>query len=184
MYKRGGPSPRGIWGSKTKVILFTLFCVYLVILSKLILFKHIGSFSNLYRYLTPEYDYFNWRSHNFIPFKTIFYYLFLAELNLNIKINNLVGNIMGFIPFGFMLPLLSKRLLSLKMIVVATFCISFSFEIIQLVFMLGSFDVDDLILNTVGGILGFLVIKLILMVIYYIRGAKDGSVERYTNSKS
>ena len=99
-------------------------------------------------------------------------------------IDNLIGNIIGFVPFGFMLPLLSKRLLSLKIIVVATFCISFSFEIIQLVFMLGSFDVDDLILNTVGGILGYLIIKLILMVINYIRGAKDGSVERYTNSKS
>ncbi|WP_186577017.1 VanZ family protein [Aquibacillus kalidii] len=34
--------------------------------------------------------------------------------------------------------------------------VSLSFEIIQLVFKLGSFDVDDLILTTLGGILGYL----------------------------
>ena len=85
---------------------------------------------------------------NFIPFKTIIYYLFLADINLNIRVENLVGNMIGFSPFGFILPLFSKKFRSFKRVVIATICLSLTFELIQLVFKFGSFDVDDLILNT------------------------------------
>ncbi|MDQ7862227.1 VanZ family protein [Peribacillus frigoritolerans] len=47
---------------------------------------------------------------------------------------------------------------------IATFCLSFTYEILQLLFELGSFDTDDWILNTLGGVIGYLPIKLFYIV--------------------
>ncbi|MGE8081976.1 VanZ family protein [Peribacillus loiseleuriae] len=63
-------------------------------------------------------------------------------------------------PFAFILPLLSNRVLNFKTVTFATFSLSFTYEIFQLIFKFGSFDIDDLILNTLAGILGYFPIKL------------------------
>nr|WP_263323746.1 VanZ family protein [Neobacillus sp. Marseille-Q6967] len=141
-----------------KSVLFLILCLYLAILTKLILFKYIP-LSEIHQFNFTSNQYF-WRSNNFVPFKTIYFYLFLADLNTGIKIENLVGNVIGFAPFGFILPLLSKKFLNLKSITLATLSLSLTFEVLQLVFEFGSFDVDDLILNTLGGILGYIPIRV------------------------
>ena len=41
-------------------------------------------------------------------------------------------------------------------VICLTFLLSLSFETLQLIFKVGSFDVDDLLLNTIGGMLGYL----------------------------
>lgn len=146
-----------------KIILTLILCLYLAILTKLILFKYL-LLSEIIYHFNFTYDRYFWRSNNFVPFKTIYFYLFLADINFNIRVENLAGNIIGFMPFGFILPLLSKRFQKLGAIVAATFCLSLTFEILQLVFEFGSFDVDDLILNTLGGMLGYLPIKLLLLI--------------------
>jgi glycopeptide antibiotics resistance protein len=141
-----------------RIILSTLFCLYLLILSKLILFKFP---------ITNEFGYnqYLWNSSNFIPFKTIVYYLFLStDINFNIRVENLVGNIIGFVPFGFILPMLSKKLHNLKAVLILTFSLSLSYEALQISLGLGSFDVDDLILNTLGGVIGYLLIKFIYLI--------------------
>jgi glycopeptide antibiotics resistance protein len=66
-------------------------------------------------------------------------------------------------PFGFILPLLARKFQKLSTVTWATFCLSLTFELLQLIFEFGSFDVDDLILNTAGGILGYFPIKLIFL---------------------
>jgi glycopeptide antibiotics resistance protein len=91
--------------------------------------------------------------------------LYKAEINPNIRIENLAGNVVGFVPFGFILPLLTKRFQKFKAVTLATFSLSLAFEVIQLIFEFGSFDVDDLILNTLGGILGYIPIKIILIIV-------------------
>ncbi|USK74517.1 VanZ family protein [Peribacillus frigoritolerans] len=117
-------------------------------------------------------------SHNFIPFKTISHYLFLADVTPSIRMENIAGNIIGFVPFGLMLPLLSKRFSQLKSILIATFCLSFTYEILQLLFELASFDTDDLILNTLGGVIGYLPIKL-----FYIVFKKTGTIRNQTKGQ-
>ena len=62
----------------------------------------------------------------------------------------------GFIPFGFILPVISRRWRSGFLIVLSGFCLSFCVETIQLVTKVGCFDVDDLILNTAGAAAGYL----------------------------
>ncbi|RDW19646.1 VanZ family protein [Oceanobacillus chungangensis] len=149
-------------------------CFYLLVLSKLILFKYL-TIQDIISLLTLSFDGYYWNSYNFIPFKTITYYLFLAnDINFNIRVENLTGNIIGFIPFGFILPLLSSKFQSFKKITVATFCLSLAFELLQLIFRFGSFDVDDLILNTLGGMIGYISIKLIKIVSVYINHSWGG----------
>ncbi|MEH7081940.1 VanZ family protein [Neobacillus drentensis] len=146
-----------------KMTLFLILCLYLAILSKFILFKYIP-LSEIINHFNFTYDEYHWRSNNFVPFKTINFYLFLADINLYIRIENLAGNIIGFMPFGFILPLLAKKFQKLSAVTLTTFGLSLAFELLQLIFEFGSFDVDDLILNTLGGILGLLPIKLVLLL--------------------
>ena len=75
-----------------------------------------------------------------------------------------MGNIAIFIPMGVYLPLLIRR----KSIFVNTVCvalISAVVEVLQYIFAVGSADIDDVILNTVGGLIGvslFRVLELLL----------------------
>ena len=68
---------------------------------------------------------------------------------------NLVGNVLVFVPFGFLMPMASKER-SLIATVCYSFVLSLVVEISQILLKVGSFDVDDLLLNTVGGILGYI----------------------------
>lgn len=75
---------------------------------------------------------------------------------------NLFGNIILFIPLGIFLPFLSYRYRSLINVVVFAFISSASIETIQFIerqFEIYRFvDIDDVILNTLGAILGFVII--------------------------
>jgi len=142
---------------KTALVLILL--LYLAILTKLVLFKYIPLSEIIYHF-NFTYDGYRWRSNNFVPFKTIYFYLYLADLNLYIRISNLVGNVIGFAPLGFLLPLLSNKYVRVKAVIIAAFSLSLTFEVLQLLFEFGSFDVDDLILNTFGGLLGYFPIFL------------------------
>jgi|SRR5690625_4263588 len=154
-----------------KVLTVLLLLLYLLILVKQILINFLPLevvLQVIIDRLTfkSEVEIF-WGSHNFIPFKTIFYYFFSAsEMSFGVRIANLAGNVIGFMPFGFLMPILSKRFLNLKIITLATFCLSLAFELTQLIFGFGSFDVDDLILNTLGGVFGYFLISLIFTFIY------------------
>lgn len=69
---------------------------------------------------------------------------------------NLCGNVIAFMPFGFFWPLLWDFKANWLATTLNTFTLSLVAEVIQLVYKLGSFDVDDLLLNTIGGCLGYL----------------------------
>ena len=69
---------------------------------------------------------------------------------------NLVGNIVAFVPFGFFLPIMYPRCRNFLYTVFFSFEVSLAVETIQLVSKVGSFDVDDMLLNTIGGAMGCL----------------------------
>lgn len=73
---------------------------------------------------------------------------------------NLVGNVAAFLPFGAFLPALFEK--CKKFIPTTLLCFEFSLfvETVQLIGKVGSFDVDDILLNTLGGILGYLLYRL------------------------
>ena len=88
---------------------------------------------------------------NLIPFKEILRYP-VGSTNFYRQV---IGNIVLFIPFGFFATYYTKinRLGSISFI---TFLVSLTIEVVQK-YIGRSFDIDDIILNVVGGILGFLI---------------------------
>ena len=71
-------------------------------------------------------------------------------------ITNIFGNVLAFVPFGAILPVINRRTRSFLLIFLLSMEFSLMVETIQLIFKVGSFDVDDIILNTLGGVIGYL----------------------------
>lgn len=101
------------------------------------------------------------RSYNLIPFKTIWNYasgdIYVSK---SLVRHNIFGNIAVFIPYGLYLQVLLKNKDFGKslLIVIVT---SISIEITQFVFGLGAADIDDVILNVCGGVIGIIGYKVL-----------------------
>ena len=97
-------------------------------------------------------------SYNLMPFLEIRRFWQNREVIGNFAVFIiLAGNVLAFVPFGFFLPMLNRHTRGIFRMALFTFEFSFLVETIQLVSRVGSFDVDDLTLNTLGGILGYLI---------------------------
>lgn len=95
--------------------------------------------------------------YNLIPFVEIRrFWVYRKQLGFLAVFTNLFGNVAGFLPFGFMLPVITGKMRSGFLITLAGFGLSLTVEVIQLITKVGCFDVDDLILNTAGAALGYL----------------------------
>ena len=68
---------------------------------------------------------------------------------------NVFGNVLGFLPYGFILPVITGKMRNGFFIILSGFFISLTIEVIQLLTKVGCFDVDDMILNTLGAALGY-----------------------------
>jgi len=143
-------------------LLWSVFLVYAAILLKLILFKRPFSYiitHFLYHY-NSETIAINLKRANFIPFHTIQLYLH-TKLRAEYSIENLFGNILIFVPLGFLIPLMFAHTRSSWKIFAVSLLTSLVLETTQLITVLGSFDVDDLMLNTTGGMIGYFAFKLL-----------------------
>jgi glycopeptide antibiotics resistance protein len=78
-------------------------------------------------------------------------------IHTDYQYKNLGGNLLGFVPLGIFLPLLFRRLKLFPTVIAVVFIVSLGYELIQLYTGLGIFDIDDLILNTGGGMIGFII---------------------------
>lgn len=88
-------------------------------------------------------------------------FVHLAEYdNRKHMILNLIGNIGMFIPSGIILPIIYKKLNSFGKIVLTGFLMSLAIEILQLPFAVRTSDVDDLLLNTAGVNLGYVIYSM------------------------
>lgn len=156
------------------VLLLLVFLIYFYLLVKVILFKFSGfephyvstQFFNCLRQPEILWDRLQARG-NLIPFHEIannLVHIFLA-FNL-LSLINFFGNIVAFVPLGFLLPLLSRtKPIHIGTVALISFLVSLGFELTQLVLSIGTFDVDDLLLNTSGGASGFLLLKLVRFMI-------------------
>lgn len=100
--------------------------------------------------------------YNLIPFREISRFIVYADLlGPMAVISNLFGNIVIFMPFGFLVPILGRKKRNFWFTSLLSFALSLAVECIQLVTRTGCFDVDDIFLNTIGGMLGYLVYALV-----------------------
>lgn len=101
---------------------------------------------------TAEYRY------NLQPFQEIRRFIKYRDiLGFKYFFINVFGNVLAFMPLGFFIPALGNLRKNGLLVILICFSLSLLVEVIQLVFKLGSFDVDDLLLNTLGGLLGYIV---------------------------
>lgn len=101
-----------------------------------------------------------WQRANFIPFHSVWYYLISQQEPIEVGLVNVFGNILLFIPFGVLLPLVwrkARRFGNTVGIIAGT---SLLFEVLQMLLAIGNFDIDDVLLNTVGGMLGYALFAL------------------------
>ncbi len=128
--------------NKKKVVLYKdifnlIFIIYLLLLFQLVTTTDFESYSN-----------------NFIPFKEIMRY----DFDNSLFYRNVIGNIMLFVPFGYFVSFYLNNLKWYIALILTTIT-SVSTELIQM--NIGrSFDVDDIMLNIIGGILGYFIYKL------------------------
>lgn len=125
---------------------------YLVMLIRIVLFKQVALYNLFAAIGSME------RTINIIPFKSLF-----DMINNNISVTrileNVLGNIAIFIPFGLLVPIIQKD--KSPKIMLYGLITSAIIEIIQYVFALGSSDIDDLVFNTLGTIIGYVLYKII-----------------------
>ena len=134
----------------------------------MILLVYFLFFSEEYGRTEPYETY----KYNLELFKEIKRYWYNREkIGTLIFLINLVGNVVVFMPFGFLLPVMysdqrkdvvyrGHYFRSMLFVLLLGFLFSLVIEFIQLVTKVGCFDVDDLLLNTSGVLLGY--------IIYYI----------------
>ncbi|PEC47980.1 hypothetical protein COJ46_01160 [Bacillus sp. AFS077874] len=101
-------------------------------------------------------------NHNFIPFKSIVDTINYGSISIVLK--QIAGNVLLFIPLGFAFPILFFKITNKKTILIG-FTLSLAIELIQAIsgLFLGynyrSCDIDDIILNTIGTIIGLAMYK-------------------------
>lgn len=125
-----------------KELMMLIFAVYILCLFQVVTFQ----------------DDTSWASNNFIPFKEILRY----NISSRLFIKNVLGNMIMFLPFGFFVSYYLKSE-KIYMPVILTIIASLSIELVQLA--IGRvFDVDDIILNLLGGIMGYFIYSVIRII--------------------
>ena len=132
-----------------KEILMLGFIMYVIALFEVVTFQDVS-----------------WSSSNFIPFKEMLRY----EFGTKLFFKNVVGNMIMFIPFGFFTSYFLK-LKKIYSVFILTLLTSITIETTQL--LIGRvFDIDDIFLNIIGGLIGYFIFK----IIYKIKFLKKESI--------
>ena len=141
-----------------KKYILSLFFIYITII------LYFAVFSDFYHrnFIGMEWNFVIFKQYikacNFVPLKTIIFYIqcffnFSEEINTLDIFVNLIGNFICLIPLSFFIPYFEKKEPTRLRFSVYLLLISFGIEIIQLITMAGSFDIDDVILNSAGSII-------------------------------
>ncbi|PGV66510.1 VanZ family protein [Bacillus cereus] len=141
-----------------------LFLPYsFVLLFKLLLGRPAVYFDSLkYFFETGDWHFIHGGLINLVPLKSTIRYLngfdlthLLDPYNIDIVLMNTLGNVIIFIPFGFLLPLLFKQINNVKMASKIFIKFILLIESLQLLTFSGIFDIDDIILNMLGALIGY-----------------------------
>lgn len=134
-----------------RILEWLFFILYIAALLYFVFFAE-----SLGRVQTEQYRY------NLVPFKEINRFLQnWTYVGRKSVIFNIVGNVAAFVPLGMAIPMIGKGKPGFVTVVLYTVCLSISIELIQLVTKVGSCDVDDVMLNTIGGMLGWLIYRVL-----------------------
>lgn len=131
-----------------------IFFLYLLIVLKVIIFKYpLWQLREIAAGWEKDVILEGLDTANFTLFKTIRMYIdYSYKLN---SFENLVGNVVAFIPFGFLLPYVQPGSRRFFVLLLNAFLFVLGIEVFQLFSAFGAFDVDDILLNCVGAVMGW-----------------------------
>lgn len=137
---------------KHRIVAGVVFVLYFIVLFYFLFFsEEMGR-----TYTEREYHY------NLVPLKEIHRFIqYRKILGMRSVMLNIVGNVVAFMPFGTFLPVFVAKGKKFWFTSLYSFELSLFVETLQLITKVGSFDVDDLLLNTLGGILGYVLYRIL-----------------------
>ncbi|MGN0308339.1 MAG: VanZ family protein [Lachnospiraceae bacterium] len=141
---------------KRRKRLMLFFFFYLIILIKLVIFKYpIDYLLDIVKSWEKGVILEGLSTANFTLGKSIRMYIrYYPGLN---GFQNLFGNVLAFIPFGFLLPLCFEQSKKWWQVFLWSIFLVMGIELFQLFSAFGAFDVDDILLNMLGCLIGYLV---------------------------
>ncbi len=137
---------------KNKKLIKILFSIYILFLILFVVLKFDGNFERIISLhnsiIENEKD--GIRNINLIPFRSMSPYL--KNITETFAFKNIAANIVAFIPLGFFIS--NKNPKNVFKALIICLGVILSIELIQLFFKIGFFDVDDIILNFTGSLIG------------------------------
>lgn len=149
-----------------------LFILYLLTLMKVIIFKYpFEVMRQIAASWKKEVFWEGLSGANFELFRTIKLYVRHWDNKGINSFGNLVGNIIAFIPLGYLMPRLHKIFENLFLCMATALLFILGIELFQLFSAFGIFDVDDILLNGLGTLIGYLC--FVLMKLLTKKNRKD-----------
>lgn len=144
---------------KIGLLSFFLLMIYVAIVVYFVLFSdRLGRVDG---YSTYRY--------NLVPFEEIRRFIQYRDyVSTGAFTLNMIGNLLVFAPVGFLVPIWKTNKKGCPWIILYSFLFSLCIESLQLVTKVGVFDVDDLLLNTLGGVAGWICYKIVLNIFHYL----------------
>lgn len=147
------------------------FCLYLYLIVSFTLIDptlgRSGSFLYNNMYFVDKRQHYIDCFVNLIPFQTIdqIYITGFVKgyVSAYYMLFNLLGNIFAFMPFAFFLPLFFKKQRKWYVFLPTVLGVVILIEASQFLFMVGSCDVDDVILNVGGAMIFFFLLRIPLI---------------------
>jgi glycopeptide antibiotics resistance protein len=127
---------------RRRIVLTAVFIAYVLFLFDIALF----------RFPIPD------PRPNFVPFRSILHDVRAGGRNFVI---NFLGNLFAFVPMGLIPPLILRRRITPRQVALFSLTLSLMIEVPQFLTGRRVADVDDLILNTAGGLLGYAMVVLV-----------------------
>ena len=141
-----------------KLIIYALFAAYAVLALNLLFFMR----DSMWRFYTYK-EYFR-RNTNFVPFRTVMEFIgYIRDHDKvygDMSADNLLGNLAVFMPAGIFFPAVWKKQRDFRRFLLTVSAVIIGVELMQLLTMCGSCDIDDYILNISGTLLGFAISRL------------------------
>lgn len=146
---------------KNKIKIFTACILMVYTVEAVGIFFFPIYYNQQFRKLSPP-------DINLIPLYSITQYS--QHFSVGTAVREILGNVFIFIPVGLLLPMIFEKLRPIKNILICSFLMSLGIETIQLMESLLTHipnhvvDIDDVILNFIGGIIGYLIFNVLQAV--------------------
>jgi len=149
-----------IWGEIMYILYLIVWVGYLAVLTYIVLFKGTWDNTQSFIKMLQQSEGITKRQKVYlIPFEST--RIFIENWEYAYAKWNIFGNMLLFLPFGFLLGLVLHGRKGVLTTLFLGFITSFSFEIIQYLYAIGEFDVDDIMLNVLGAMFGFFLCEII-----------------------